>query len=64
LKIRIFSLNKSNKGDIMKKITFLFGIFAFLLISDTSFSAHCSGGHKEIKETKETTEDTEKSEKN
>ncbi len=48
----------------MKKITFLFGIFAFLLISDTSFSAHCSGGHKEIKETKETTEDTEKSEKN
>ena len=51
----------------MKKITLLFGIFAFLLISDTSFSAHCSGGHKEIKETKETketTEDTKKSEKN
>ena len=48
----------------MRKITLLFGIFAFLLIPDTSFSAHCSGGHKEIKETKETTEDTEKSEKN
>ena len=48
----------------MKKLTFLFSIFTFILVSDTSFSAHCSGGHKEIKETKETTEDTEKSEKN
>ena len=61
-----FSCNSPINGklDANKAEFFLFGIFAFLLVSDTSFSAHCSGGHKEIKETKETTEDTVKSEKN
>lgn len=45
----------------MKKTFFLFGILASFFISDSAFSAHCSGGHKEIKETKETTEDEKES---